>query len=99
MMHVEKLRPAIGFPREIRPRAGTPTRFTGTSACHYPGTWRAMIANDLLIMEQRANSLCAVRMPREDVARDRQSSIPTILEDCRNIPAVGADPIAFAANS
>jgi len=23
LMHVEKLRPAIGFPREIRPKAGT----------------------------------------------------------------------------
>lgn len=99
LLHVEKLRPAIGFPGEIRPRAGTLTRFNGTSACHYPGTWRATIANDLLVLEQRAISLLTVIMPREDVARDRQSLLPTILEDCRNIPAVEADPIAFAASS
>ena len=98
MMHVEKLRLAIGFRASD---AGTPTRLTGTSACHYPGIWRATtatIANNLPFLEQRCNSLLTVRMPREDVARDRQSSLPTILEDCRNIPVVEADLVAFAAN-
>ena len=37
-------------------------------------------------------------MPREDVANDRQSSMPTILEDCRNIPVVEDDLVAFVAN-
>lgn len=98
MMHVEKLRPAIGVPREIRPKVGISTRFTGTSACHHAGTWRATIANNLPSLEQRCNSLPTVYMPREDVARDRQSSMPTILENCRNIPVVEICPVAFAAN-
>ena len=90
-MHVEKLRPAIGFPRppaRFVPRRGLSTRFTDTSACHYPGTWRATIANNLPILEQRCDSLLTVRVLREDVANDRQSSMPTILEDCRNVPVV-----------
>jgi hypothetical protein len=37
-------------------------------------------------------------MPREDVARDRQFLMSTILEDCRNIPVVEVDLMAFAAN-
>ena len=98
MMHVEKLRPAIGFPREIRPGRGLSTRFIGTSACHYPGTWRATIANNLPVLEQRCDSLPTVKMPREDVARDRQFLMSTILEDCRNIPVVEVDLMAFAAN-
>jgi hypothetical protein len=98
MMHVEKLRPAIGLHAF---EAGTPTRLAGTSACHYPGIWRATtatIANNLPVMEQRCNSLPAVRMPRDDVARDRRFSLPTILEDKRNIPVVEVDLVAFAAN-
>jgi hypothetical protein len=37
MMHVEKLRAAIGFPREMRSEAGTPTRLGGTFSMSLPG--------------------------------------------------------------
>lgn len=56
-----------------------------------------MVANNLPILEQRCSSLLTVEMPREDVAGDRQSLLPTILENCRNVPVVEVDLVAFAA--
>ena len=57
-----------------------------------------MIANNLPILEKYHNSLPTVRMPREDVAGDRQSSVLIILENCRNIPVVETGLVTSTAN-